>query len=136
MRPGNAVRPQNRVGDGVRNGAGPSSSTGTTCRLSGSTSGPNSQKAQEPSVNPACPMAGRFGCARMVNFGLPHRMVNCLKRSAAYFDGAGEFGVMRSSATLIVAAFLAVLGTAALGTQASATMRISDDIGGRIGAYV
>jgi hypothetical protein len=43
---------------------------------------------------------------------------------------------MRSSATLIVAAFLAVLGTAALGTQASATMRISDDIGGRIGAYV
>jgi hypothetical protein len=39
---------------------------------------------------------------------------------------------MRSNrATLIVAAFLAVMGT-----QASATMRISDDIGGRIGAYV
>jgi hypothetical protein len=43
---------------------------------------------------------------------------------------------MRNSATLIVAAFLAVLGTAVSGTQASATMRISDDIGGRIGAYV
>jgi hypothetical protein len=38
---------------------------------------------------------------------------------------------MRCSATLIVAAFLAMVVS-----QASATMRISDDIGGRIGAYV
>jgi hypothetical protein len=39
---------------------------------------------------------------------------------------------MRNRATLIIAAFLAIVG----GSQASATMRISDDIGGRIGAYV
>ena len=38
---------------------------------------------------------------------------------------------MRRCATLIVAAFLAMLASGA-----SATMRISDDIGGRIGAYV
>ena len=38
---------------------------------------------------------------------------------------------MRNSATLIVAAFLAMAASGA-----SATMRISDDIGGRIGAYV
>lgn len=43
---------------------------------------------------------------------------------------------MRNGATLIIAACLAILGTAISGTQASATMRISDDIGGRIGAYV
>ena len=38
---------------------------------------------------------------------------------------------MRNSATLIVAALLAMAASGA-----SATMRISDDIGGRIGAYV
>jgi hypothetical protein len=38
---------------------------------------------------------------------------------------------MRKSATLIVAALLAMAASGA-----SATMRISDDIGGRIGAYV
>ena len=38
---------------------------------------------------------------------------------------------MRSSATLIIAAFMAMAASGA-----SATMRISDDIGGRIGAYV
>ena len=58
-------------------------------------------------------------------------MVNCLKRSAAFFLGLGEFGVMRNSATLIIAAIMAMAATGA-----SATMRISDDIGGRIGAYV
>src|SRR4051794_31250433 len=136
MRPGSAGRPQDGVEDAVKDGAGPSSLTGTVCRFWRSFSGRNSQKARELSVNPACLTAGRFGCARMVKFRLPHRMVNCLKRSAAHFYGAGEFGVMRNSATLIVAAFLAVSGTAVSGTQASATMRISDDIGGRIGAYV
>lgn len=38
---------------------------------------------------------------------------------------------MRNSATLIIAALLAMAASGA-----SATMRISDDIGGRIGAYV
>ena len=38
---------------------------------------------------------------------------------------------MRNSATLIIAAFMAMAASGA-----SATMRISDDIGGRIGAYV
>src|SRR4051794_32850910 len=38
---------------------------------------------------------------------------------------------MRNSAALIVAAIIAMIAT-----NASATMRISDDIGGRIGAYV
>lgn len=43
---------------------------------------------------------------------------------------------MRNSATLIIAAFLAVASLAMSASGASATMRISDDIGGRIGAYV
>src|SRR5258706_13916839 len=38
---------------------------------------------------------------------------------------------MRNGATLIIAAIIAMSATGA-----SATMRISDDIGGRIGAYV
>ena len=43
---------------------------------------------------------------------------------------------MRNSATLIIAAFLAVASLAMSASGTSATMRISDDIGGRIGAYV
>ena len=39
---------------------------------------------------------------------------------------------MRVRATLIIAAILSMAAV----TGASATMRISDDIGGRIGAYV
>src|SRR5689334_7284908 len=72
----------------------------------------------------------RDACGWLI-FSLPTGMVNWLKRSAANF-GAGEFGIMRVSAPLIVAA---ILSMAAI-TGASATMRISDDIGGRIGAYV
>jgi hypothetical protein len=44
---------------------------------------------------------------------------------------------MRVRATLVIAAICLIIAVAALGaTDASATMRISDDVGGRIGAYV
>ena len=43
-------------------------------------------------------------------------------------------GVMRVRATLVIAAITAI--SALVSTGASATMRISDDVGGRIGAYV
>ena len=45
-------------------------------------------------------------------------------------------GVMRARATLLGAAFIASIVAAFAPTGASATMRISDDVGGRIGAYV
>ena len=45
-------------------------------------------------------------------------------------------GVMRVRATLLGAALIASFVTAFAPTGASATMRISDDVGGRIGAYV
>ena len=45
-------------------------------------------------------------------------------------------GVMRVRATFLGAALIATILTAIGATGASATMRISDDVGGRIGAYV
>ena len=58
-------------------------------------------------------------------------MVNCLKGVRRLFGGWG-IGVMRVRATLLGAALIATT----MATSASATMRISDDVGGRIGAYV
>jgi hypothetical protein len=45
-------------------------------------------------------------------------------------------GVMRVRATLLGAALIASIWTVLAPAGASATMRISDDVGGRIGAYV
>src|SRR6185503_15700236 len=64
--------------------------------------------------------------------GLPFAMVNWLIGAAAKL-GSGEYRVMRVRATLVGAALLI---STLVATSASATMRISDDVGGRIGAYV
>jgi hypothetical protein len=63
-------------------------------------------------------------------------MVNWLIGGAAKL-GSGEYRVMRIRATLVSAALLlSTFVSPFLATSASATMRISDDVGGRIGAYV